>query len=188
MTVLALDISGIPRQWISYEDAITYHAKKSVAWTMGSVVAKFRGGIQKDGTPSYIETSSILAIRGHGFNPSKHSTVSLSNRTLFGRDRHLCAYCGGHFPNANNLSRDHIVPRSRGGGNNWMNVVTACKICNSKKGDRLLKECKMELLYVPYEPSHWENMILINRNILSDQMDYLMNGLPRNSRLLTEAG
>ena len=49
MAVLALDISGVPRQWISFDDAITYHAKNSIAWALGEVVAKYRGGIQKDG-------------------------------------------------------------------------------------------------------------------------------------------
>lgn len=183
MAILALDISGTPRQWISHEDAITYHAKNAVVWTLGDVVARFRGGFQHDGAQSYIESPSIIAVRGHGFNPHKHARVGLSNRTLFGRDRYLCAYCGGHFPNFRDLSRDHIVPRSRGGENVWMNVVTACRDCNSRKGNLLLREVGMELLYVPYEPSHWENMILQNRNILADQMDYLMTGLPKNSRV-----
>lgn len=184
MSVLALDISGIPRQWISYDAAITYHAKNAVAWALGEVVAKYRGGIQNDGTMSYIETQSIIAVKGHGFNPHKHAMVALSNKTLFGRDRHICAYCGGHFPNYHNLSRDHIVPKSRGGENNWMNVVTSCKTCNAKKGHQLLKECSMELLYVPYAPSHYENMILQNRNILADQMEYLLAGVPKHSRIL----
>jgi len=186
MSILALDISGTPRQWISHEDAITYHAKNAVAWTLGEVVARFRGGHQNDGVQSYIESPSIIAIRGHGFNPHKHARVALSNRTLFGRDRYLCAYCGRHFANFRDLSRDHIVPRSRGGENTWMNVVTACRDCNSRKGNLLLREAGMELLYVPYEPSHWENMILQNRNILADQMDYLMTGLPKNSRVLMD--
>jgi 5-methylcytosine-specific restriction endonuclease McrA len=186
MSILALDITGIPRQWISFEDAITYHAKKAVAWSMGSTVVRFRGGVQSDGTQSYLESSSIIAIRGHGFNPSKHSKVALSNRTLFGRDRYICAYCGGHFSNYHDLSKDHIVPRSRGGENTWMNVVTACRTCNSKKGSLTLKESGLELLYLPYVPSHYENMILQNRNILSDQMDYLMAGIPKHSRVLKD--
>jgi len=184
MAVLALDISGIPRQWISYDDAITYHAKQAVAWNMGEVVARYRGGTQNNGVLSYIETTSIIAIRGHGFDPYKHGRVALSNRTLFGRDRHICAYCGKHFPNYNHLSRDHIVPKSRGGKNEWMNVVTACKNCNSEKGNLTLKEARMELLYVPYVPNHFENMILQNRNILADQMDYLLSGVPKTSRIL----
>ena len=184
MAVLALDISGVPRQWISYDDAISYHATNSVAWSMGDVVAKYHGGVQKDGSLSYLETPSIIAIKGHGFNPYKHSHVALSNRTLFGRDRHICAYCGVHHANHTHLSRDHIVPRYHGGENTWMNVVTACKECNSKKGHKTLKEARMELLYVPYEPNHYENMILQNRTILADQMEYLIAGVPKHSRIL----
>lgn len=184
MAVLALDISGTPRQWISYDDAISYHATNSVAWSMGEIVARYRGGIQNDGTMSYIETPSIVAIKGHGFNPHKHANVALSNKTLFGRDRYVCAYCGGHFPNYHNISKDHIIPKSKGGENTWMNVVTACKDCNSKKGSKTLKEAGLELLYVPYVPNHYENMILQNRTILADQMDYLLAGVPKHSRIL----
>ena len=184
MPVLALDVSGTPRQWISNEDAISYQATDSVAWSMGDVVVRYRGGTQKTGTKSYLECASIIAIKGHGFNPHKHAKVALSNRTLFGRDRMMCAYCGTQHASAGKLSRDHIVPRSRGGSDAWMNVVTACRSCNSKKDNLTLKESGMELLYVPYVPNHFENMILQNRNILTDQMDYLMSGVPRHSRLL----
>lgn len=184
MSVLALDVTGTPRQWISFDDAITYHAKKAVAWSLGDVVARYRGGTQNDGTESVLETPSIIAIKGHGFNPAKHGRVALTNRTLFGRDRHVCAYCGDHFHNYHHLSRDHILPKSRGGVDTWMNVVTACKICNAAKGAKTLKEARMELLYVPYVPNHFENLILQNRNILADQMEYLRAGLPKYSRVL----
>ena len=184
MTVLALDHSGIPRQWISYEDAIVYHAKGAVSWSLGEIVATFRGGVQKNGVESYLTTPSIIAVKGHGFDPTKHGKVALSNRTLFGRDRHICAYCGDHFANSNNLSCDHVVPKSRGGTNTWMNVVTACRPCNSKKDSSTLKEARMELLYIPYIPNHFEHMILQNRSILADQMHYLLAGVPKHSRIL----
>lgn len=183
MNILALDVSGVPRQWINFEQAILYHAKKQVAWTLGDVVAKYRGGTQADGTESYLESPSIIAIKsGEGFNPSKYGRVVLTNKTLFARDRHVCAYCGGHFT-SNNLSREHILPVSRGGENKWENVVTACKTCNTKKSNKTLKEAKLELLYVPYAPNHYEHMILLNRNILADQMDYLVAGIPKHSRV-----
>ena len=182
-TVLALDISGIPRQWITRDKAITYHATDSVAWSLGDVLATYHGGMNRNGAKSVIETPSIIAIKGHGFNPSKHAMVALSNKTLFGRDRNTCAYCGRHFANFANLSRDHIMPKSRGGQNTWMNVVTACRPCNSDKSDQTLKESKMALLYVPYAPNHFENLLLQNRNILADQMEYLMTGVPKHSRL-----
>lgn len=184
MAVLALDVSGTPRQWINYDEAIAYHATNSVAWSMGEIVARYHGGIQQNGKMSYLETPSIIAIKGPGFNPHKHAKVALSNRTLFGRDRNICAYCGGHFPNYHSLSRDHIMPRSRGGDNSWQNCITACKDCNSKKGNKTLKEARMELLYVPYEPNHFENILLQNRTILGDQMEYLLAGVPKHSRLL----
>lgn len=184
LSILALDIGGTPRQWISYDTAITYHATGSVAWSLGNIVARYRGGIQQNGTISYIESSSIIAIRGQNFNPHKHSKVALTNRTLFGRDKYICAYCGVHESNYYNLSRDHIVPRSRGGENNWLNVVTACRVCNGRKGSKTLKEAGLELLYVPYEPSHWENMILQNRTILACQMEFLLAGVPKHSRIL----
>ena len=183
MAVLALDVSGLPRKWVSFDDAITYEAKNLVAWTMGNVVAKYNGGVKKDGTRSYLETHSIIAIKGSGFTPSKFPTVSLTNRTLFGRDRNTCAYCGDHF-GTQHLSRDHVVPRSKGGSDNWMNVVTACRKCNQRKSDKTLKEARLELLYLPYTPSFNESLILQNRNILGDQMEYLISGVPKHSRLL----
>lgn len=183
MSVLALDISGIPRRWISDDDAIFYHATDSVAWSLGDVVLRYHGGYQKSGVQSYLESTSIIAIRGHGFNPMKHGTVTLTNRTLFGRDRYICAYCGEYFENYKLLSRDHIHPTFLGGENIWENVVTSCRVCNSKKGHKTLKEAGMELLYVPYAPNHYESMILQNRHILADQMEYLMSGIPKYSRL-----
>ncbi len=186
MAVLALDVSGMPRKWVSFDDAITYKAKNLVAWSMGGVVAQYNGGVQKDGTRSYLESHSIIAIKGSGFAPNKFPTVSLTNRTLFGRDRGLCAYCGNHH-GIQHLSRDHIVPRSKGGLDNWMNVVTSCRKCNQRKGNKTLKEARLELLYLPYAPNHYENLILLNRNILGDQMDYLMPGVPKNSRILKVA-
>lgn len=182
--VLALDASGLPRKWINYEDAVTYFAKEMVVWTLGDPIAVYRGGVQNDGAKSVIETPSIIAVRGKGFNIEKAGRVTLSNKTLFARDRHLCAYCGGVFTN-NSLSRDHVLPVSRGGMNNWTNCVTACVKCNTTKGDRTPEEMGRQLLYVPYEPNHYENMILQNRNILADQMDYLLSGVPKHSRVFT---
>jgi hypothetical protein len=180
--VLALDVSGLPRKWINYEDAVSYFAKDMVVWTLGDVVATFRGGTQNDGRMSVIETPSIIAVRGKGFAIERAGNVVLTNKTLFSRDKHMCAYCGGLFTN-NLLSRDHIVPVSKGGENVWTNVVTACVKCNTHKGAKLLHQCGLELLYVPYAPNHYENMILQNRHILADQMEYLKSGVPKHSRV-----
>jgi hypothetical protein len=183
MAVLALDISGTPRAWITNDEAISYHAKNLVVWTLGDVIAKYRGGIQKDGRQSYLETPSIIAVRGTGFDFRKHNKVVLTNRTLFARDRNTCGYCGDHFGHTR-LSRDHIVPKFHGGLDEWTNVVTSCIPCNQKKGCKSLKQSGMELLYVPYEPNHYEHLLLQNRHVLADQMAYLMTGVPKHSRLI----
>ena len=181
MNVLALDASGLPRAWVNLEDAICYHAKDQVVWSLGETVAQFRGGYRNDGTQSVLETTSIIAVRG-SVSLEKIGKVVLTNRTLFGRDRHMCAYCGDVHGNAS-LSRDHIHPVSKAGANTWMNVVTCCLKCNAKKGNKTLDKAGMELLYIPYEPNHYERMILENRNILADQMEYLLAGVPKNSRV-----
>lgn len=182
MNILALDASGLPRKWISFEDAITYHAKGQVLWSLGDPVAKFRGGVQNDGAMSYIESTSIIAVQGKGYSLDKIGRVILTNKTLFGRDRHTCAYCGDQFVSSK-LSRDHVHPVSKGGPDEWTNVVTACIKCNTHKGAKSLDQCGLQLLYVPYEPNHFENMILQNRAILADQMEYLLSGVPKNSRV-----
>jgi len=172
-TILALDMSGTPRAWINCDEAISYHAKNLVAWSLGETVAEYHGGFNRiTGKQSKLETSSIIAIKGSEFH--KHTRVLLTNPTLFARDRHLCAYCGFTHTNHRFFSRDHIVPRSRGGKDEWTNVVTACVPCNQEKGAKTLNESDMSLIYVPYAPNHYENMILKNKRILDDQMEYLL--------------
>ena len=85
------------------------------------------------------------------------------------------------------LSRDHVVPVSRGGRDVWTNSVTACRRCNTKKANRSPELAGMPLLYVPYVPSRHEHFILRNRRILADQMEYLLAGVPRSSRLYAAA-
>ena len=107
----------------------------------------------------------------------------LTNDKLFARDRNVCAYCGDHFHEAE-LTREHIRPLGQGGPNTWMNVVTACKSCNHRKGNRTPEQAHMPLLYAPYVPNLWEDFILRNRRILADQMDFLLARVPKGSRLL----
>ena len=107
---------------------------------------------------------------------------ALANTKLFARDRHLCAYCGQHFP-YDALTREHIVPTSRGGRDSWRNCITACRNCNGRKGNRTLDELNWSLYYLPYVPSLHEDMILRGRRILVDQMDFLLASVPPHSRL-----
>lgn len=185
MKILALDVTGVPRRWISFNEAVTYHAKNAVAYELGDSEFTAHGGFQLDGSQSVITTKSIIAVKNEkGFAVNKlKRDVPLSNRTMFGRDRCMCAYCGRTFENTKKLSRDHIVPRSRGGLDIWTNVVTACLDCNCDKADLTLEESGMQLLYIPYVPSFAEKLLLEGHNVLQDQMEFLKAHLPKNSRL-----
>jgi hypothetical protein len=186
--ILTLDSHGFPNQWVTWQQACFYYAKNLVAWTLGDTAFTAYGGISRlTGERSSISGSSIMAIKGkamavRGFN----QVPPLSNRELFRRDRHTCAYCGGEFGYLK-LTRDHITPASRGGRDVWMNVVTACRHCNGLKRNRTPEEAGVELIYTPYIPNRAEYLILTNRQILSDQVEFLRPHIASNSRLFPEA-
>jgi 5-methylcytosine-specific restriction endonuclease McrA len=75
--------------------------------------------------------------------------VKLTRREIFIRDDHTCQYCGVR---TGDLTIDHIVPRSRGGGHSWDNLVSACRTCNHRKGGKTLQEARMRLRRDPFEP------------------------------------
>ena len=81
------------------------------------------------------------------------------------------------------LSRDHVKPLSQGGADIWQNVVTACKRCNNYKAGRTPEEAHMQLLAIPFKPTHAEYVYLQGRHILADQMEFLLAHFPRNSVL-----
>lgn len=183
MKVLKLSAQGVPQSWLSLEEAVLHYAADDVRWEMGQRVAVFRGGYNAvTGKQSVIEVNSIIGTKGvPEINPFELKP-SLSNTKLFARDRNVCAYCGGHFAE-DLLTREHIVPLGQQGRDHWMNVVTACRSCNHRKGNRTPEQARMPLLYAPYVPSLWEDFILRNRRILADQMEFLVAHLPKTSRL-----
>jgi 5-methylcytosine-specific restriction endonuclease McrA len=77
--------------------------------------------------------------------------VKFNRRNIFARDRGRCQYCGKRF-STNELSLDHIIPRSQGGASNWQNVVLACVKCNVRKGGRTPAEAGMRLIAAPRQP------------------------------------
>ena len=183
--ILTLDSHGIPHRWVTWQQACFYYAKNLVAWTIGDRAFTFYGGVSRaTGRRSSITAHSIIAIRGKAMASRGFSHVPpLNNRELFRRDRHICAYCGGDF-NFLRLTRDHIRPASRGGGDTWMNVVTCCRHCNGLKRNRTPEEAGVQLLYAPYVPNKAEYLILTNRKILADQMDFLVQHVASTSRII----
>lgn len=180
--VLSLDVSGRILNWISWQDAVCLYVREAVAWTLGDPCLTIHGGHRRsDSRQSIIELHPIVASSGHCRSGAVEPAPTLTNPALFARDRMLCLYCGEHFPR-NELTRDHVRPLAQRGKDIWENVVTACIACNIRKSSRTPQQANMPLLAVPYRPSWVEHLIMSNRNILVDQMEFLTHHLPRKHR------
>lgn len=99
----------------------------------------------------------------------------VTNTFLFARDHYSCQYCGRRsfeLRSRESLTRDHVVPISRGGLNVWTNVVTACSSCNTRKADHLVHEIGMHLLHQPVEP-HFVHLSWAVRRLTPTQSHYI---------------
>ena len=99
----------------------------------------------------------------------------VTNTFLFARDDYTCQYCGRHRAQLKGrqfLTRDHIVPLSRGGDNSWKNLVASCSPCNNRKGDRLPREAGMRLLTEPREPNY-VRLVWTVRRVTPTQARYI---------------
>ncbi len=184
--ILRTDISGMPLEWIGYEDAAKLYCLDQVAYDCGSSLYEIRGGVNaKSGTQSVIDINSIIATHGNNHKLVKARELyvpPLNNSALFKRDAFICLYCGKQFY-AKFLSRDHVTPLSHGGLDIWNNVITACKRCNNHKAGRTPEQSGMELLAVPFVPTHAEYIYLQGKRVLADQMEFLLSHFPRSSPL-----
>ena len=93
-----------------------------------------------------IELPVSVALREYVHVPYKADN-GVTRDGVLRRDQHICAYCGGRADTV-----DHILPRSRGGGDTWFNLVAACQSCNGLKGDRTPQEAGMTMIREPFEP------------------------------------
>ncbi len=168
--ILQLNQSGHPQTWLTREQAVVMLVKGRIVWQLGDVAFRMQGGINRCGERSRVELAAIVACSGRVSH--LHFAPALNNALLFRRDGNLCLYCGARFPSCD-LTRDHVVPRSQGGGDHWQNVVAACRRCNHKKGANTPEQAGMPLLAVPFVPNPFEFLFLANRHILADQMEYL---------------
>mgnify|MGYP001567388967 FL=1 len=183
---LRIDTTGLPLEWIDYRDATKLYAVEQVVYTLGNELYTIYGGINAvSGVRSQITVNSIIATKGktkHFQDKMRDYTPPLNNQTLFKRDAYLCMYCGTRH-SRRELTRDHITPVSQGGDDHWNNVVSACKRCNHHKGGRTPEQAGVELLAIPFVPNYAEYIYLQGRNILADQMKFLLGYIPKNSPL-----
>ncbi len=108
--------------------------------------------VEKITTPTFeIAVPEVIMLTQ--FNRFPPRQLKFSRRNIYLRDSHTCQYCG-KIPHKEELTIDHVLPRSRGGKTTWENVVLACIRCNMKKGSKLLQESGLRLLNHPVKP-HW---------------------------------
>ncbi len=91
-------------------------------------------------------------IRLNRYIQISYKLITFSRKNIFLRDNYTCHYCSDQF-RPKELTIDHVLPKSKGGWNNWDNVVTACIPCNKKKGNKTPEEAQMSLLKKPKTPN-----------------------------------
>ncbi|TAF66927.1 MAG: HNH endonuclease [Cytophagales bacterium] len=124
-------------------------------------------GVQLHTISSTYPMPSIIRLFKYVHLPYKG--VILSRHNIFRRDGNKCQYCGS----TQDLTLDHVLPRSRGGLSSWDNLVTACRQCNSKKGDFTPDEAQMKLSRKPFKPSFIMFLRDFSGNIDESWLTYL---------------
>ena len=142
-----------------------------------------------DGKAEIVEAESGRVVRSERMTMPRPAVIRLTkfihvprrfrrqvtNTFLFARDHYCCQYCGraaSELKVRESLTRDHVIPISRGGGNDWGNVVTACSPCNTRKGNRLPHEIGMQPLTHPGEP-HFVHLSWAVRKLTQTQAKYI---------------
>jgi 5-methylcytosine-specific restriction endonuclease McrA len=142
-----------------------------------------------DGKAEIVEADSDRVVRSERLTLPRPAVIRLTkfihvprrfrrqvtNTFLFARDHYRCQYCGRHvleLKPREALTRDHLLPLSRGGTNEWSNVVTACSPCNTRKGNHLPSEIGMHPLTHPVEP-HFVHLSWAVRKLTPVQSRYI---------------
>ena len=141
--VLLLTPWYFPTRVLHWQDAVKMVYEETV-----DVVAEYDEEIR---SPSVTwKVPAVVRLKRLAANAKRG--VKFSRRNVYQRDGHRCQYCGERKPESE-LSYDHVVPRASGGRTNWLNIVTACRTCNTRKGSRTCDEAGMWPLRAPVVPA-----------------------------------
>jgi 5-methylcytosine-specific restriction endonuclease McrA len=132
-------LSYFPLSLWSWQDAI-----KAVFLERVNIVSEYDRVVRSPGFE--MRLPSVVSLKTY-VQPAKYPAFTRFN--VFLRDHFACQYCG----DTEDLTFDHVVPRSRGGRTTWENVITACSPCNLRKGGRRLAESGLHLARMPYMPT-----------------------------------
>ena len=102
----------------------------------------------------------------------KDLLVKPSRKNIYWRDKYTCQYCAKKYW-MKDLSLDHVIPKSRGGGKDWLNLVTSCHGCNQKKGNKTPSEAGMKLIKVPYIPKMSIMDVYQNQKIPDNWLNFI---------------
>jgi 5-methylcytosine-specific restriction endonuclease McrA len=142
--VLVLNASYEPLQIISIRRAVVLLLQEK-AELVEAAQQRLRSLSRSFVVPIVIRLTRYIRI-------PRRLRLPCSRRGVIARDHDTCQYCGTQ-PGRSQLTVDHVLPRSRGGGTSWENVVTACRECNHRKGGRTPDEANMTLLSTPRQPT-----------------------------------
>lgn len=133
----------------SYEPLHIASAKRAITLVQFEVAEVLEDSPDVVRSPSTVMAiPAVIRLRRYIRRP-RPQAVALNRRHILRRDFFCCQYCGSE----EGLTIDHVLPRSRGGGDTWQNLVTACRDCNQRKGNRTPKEAGMPLRSVPSAPT-----------------------------------
>jgi len=139
MRTLVLNAGYEPLAVVSFKRALVLVLNEK-ATVLAGASEKVRSASMEFEMPSVILLSRYVRI-------PNHRRIPVSRRGVLRRDGHRCAYC-----KRSASTIDHVIPKSKGGGDSWENLVACCLKCNNKKGDRTLNEIGWQLDFTPKMP------------------------------------
>jgi len=154
----------VEQEWLN-----SYSLKLDAAWQPLEIISTYkafnmcysgRAKIVSSSLIDGIEIPSVIVL--HNYVRRFPFRLSCNRKNVFWRDSNQCQYCGNIFK-FDDLTMDHVKPKSKGGAKSWENIVASCKVCNSKKRDRTPKEAQMPLIKRPHSPR--VSLLDLNRNI-----------------------
>jgi len=163
--VLLLNITYEPLRVINWQKALTL-------LLLGKVEVLEEYGREIRAVSFSIKLPSVVRLLKLIKKPK--SAVRFSRQNIYSRDKYRCQYCGRKFP-SEDLTYDHVLPKSRGGKTEWNNIVTSCMPCNRQKGGRTPSEACMSLVQTPVRP-RWVPALKITigfKEIPTSWRDYL---------------
>ena len=144
VNVLKLDSSFKPVEVISWQEAVI------LTWLNKAWAAEYTDKWVRSAKEAFQIPSVIVLFR---YIDEKFFSLPCTRKNILTRDDHQCQYCGNHFRESD-LTIDHVIPRSKGGKNEWNNVAAACRTCNQRKSNYLLENSPVSLIRKPKKPSY----------------------------------